>query len=371
MTTLMVGMGSVGGAIAQRLDLRGPGLGRIILVDLKPYSERHVGIQCETADVGRWKVEVAAERLRQRGVDVIAMPRDLEEVPHGVVGPGSLVITCVDNRRGDILANRLAVSVGAKLLKVNVEPSIGIVACRAFQFGIAPTRCVECQFTDNHYQRQQHPRSCDGVGIERATASPVWLSRAAGEFGAMIAAELITADLPGAAIAKWYGFEWQLRSGPAGVRRSELSSNPNCRASHQTAWLPQTRLAGAPSQYSLDDLVRRFGGEHEQLRVRFCHDVVLSARCAGGCPPQPVVTWIRDREANVGICKRCGGAQFPVPFFSERELTLEKLSVVRELPFSDWGLEPFSVIQLLRGERFGNEHHTFVLGGAAWRESGN
>ena len=139
-----------------------------MLTDPKKYVPRSVNSQCTEDEVGRLKVAAGVDRLRRLGAEVIAFAQDIKTVPEGVVAPNSIVITSVDNRRADIVSNRRAVRMGARLLKVNVESSPGneVVAVRSYNFRHNRELCVECQFSDRHYAAHATRK----VAMDRSTA---------------------------------------------------------------------------------------------------------------------------------------------------------------------------------------------------------
>ncbi len=126
----MVGVGSLARPFAELAVRRGADHFR--LIDLKRYKPASVENQCLPNEVGQLKVDAVGQRLEELGARVETFPVDVFRVPDGVVEPGGVVISSVDNWRGFIGANRLAMRMNARLLKLNVEPKLHCAAVRAY-----------------------------------------------------------------------------------------------------------------------------------------------------------------------------------------------------------------------------------------------
>jgi len=111
----VVGLGSVGAMIVETLGRMG--MQRLTLIDfdiVEPHNLDRLVTACQ-ADVGRLKVDVATDRIRQVGTaDVI----DIRPVPYSVVeGPGyqaaldcDVLFSCVDRPRARHVLNHIAYS---------------------------------------------------------------------------------------------------------------------------------------------------------------------------------------------------------------------------------------------------------------------
>jgi hypothetical protein len=352
---VFAGFGSIARPMSGAIVARGAR--DLTIVDPKSYVERSVHSQCDQPEVGRAKVDVGARQLRCLGANVRAFERDLYDVPDGIVDCETLVVATVDNRRGDIGANRLASRMGARLLKINIEPELGTVTARAYDFRHATSMCGECQFGDRHYETQRHPRSCDGAVEGRSTNSPRWLSRAAANFGLLAAIELA---LDAETAHRWFGCEWQFRVDAVSFERSLLSSRPDCRWDHSRRWPAVERIAQGPALVTLADLfgtrVAEFGSG---TRIRFCHSVALSGVCRQCGRHTNLVRWTchSDPQAAVGECRHCGGGVVAPGFWKFSELEPRRLAAVWDSPLADWGVEPFAVLSLYSDD----QAHTFVI----------
>jgi molybdopterin/thiamine biosynthesis adenylyltransferase len=348
------GLGSVSRPAARRLAAEWAR--HFTFADPKTYLPKSVASQCAEAEVGQSKVEAGRRELKDRyGVEAVVYPCDLYSVVDGAVEPETTVIAGVDNWRADIGANRLALRMGARLVKVNVEPLYETLAVRCYDYRRPNGICAECQFSDAHYNAQKHPRSCDGTGV-RATGSTRALGEAAGLAAAVAAIELLDESKAG----RWLGVEFQFspRGGPVWSR---LSHNDQCRCDHQARWRSLQRLASGPQIISLAELVRSAEvllGRAET--ARFCKQVAMQSRCRqcghAVCAPR----WFCEWEAGTGDCPRCGDRLMAVPFYVHSELPLEKLAAVAGAPLADWGVAAGAVIELAAGAA----RQAFVVGSA-------
>lgn len=358
-TFVMDGWGAVARPLSEQLASLGAR--RFLLTDPKQYVPRSVGTQCREDEVGRLKVAVGADRLRQLGAEVISFAQDIKTVPAGVVAPHSIVITSVDNRRADIVSNRRAARMGARFLKVNVEPSPGIevAAVRSYNFRQNSAPCVECQFTASHYAAQRHPQSCDGSSDGRRTNSPTWLSRAAAQLGLLAALDL-AAD--GAGAERWFNHERQYFPQTGHVCDSRLQPKADCRFDHTLRWPKVTQLPAMPADLSLRDLLQMAEMAIDtRVQIRFCQQLALRGRCDKCRKDFSIVRWFADLRAAVGSCPSCDGALLPIPFAAFSVTSLEPLLTVLEQPLSHWGVPRFALIELAHDERC----EAFVVGGAA------
>ncbi len=112
-TAVISGCGSVGSYAA--LELARSGVGNFLLVDHDTLSYANIcRHQCGLADVGRYKVDAVAERIRMinPGARIEVVRGLLESVPGKILdrfcGPGAVIIGCADNREGDQYAGKMA-----------------------------------------------------------------------------------------------------------------------------------------------------------------------------------------------------------------------------------------------------------------------
>ena len=344
---ILDGCGSIARPLA--MSLAASGARRFVLSDPKTYVDRSVESQCEPHEVGRYKTEVVASLLRERGAAVDVYTRDLSTVPEGIIAADSLVIASLDNARATILSNRRVARRGARLMKINIEPAFGVLAVRAFDYRRGVTTCCECGLTGRHYERQLHPRSCDGPGIGRRTNSPRWLSTSAAVIGVSAVLDLLG---PACDAATWIDHEVQITLPERRVVTSRLSPNPNCRCDHRQRWGDDGQIATDGGTHSLDDLfVAAECSAADAATVRFCQRVATRGRCQQCGRDAELIRWFTEFEQPLAWCEGCGGPVVALPFFTYSELTAARLKPVWHMPLSTWGVERFALVEIAHGER--------------------
>lgn len=333
------------------------GLRRFVLVDPKRYRLRSVQSQCEPGEVGRLKVDVVAEWLRNCGAEVTPLAADLYSCPDGIVGENAIVVVSADNRRAEIGANRLAARMRRPLVKVNIEPKYNFIAVRCFDFrdagaGDAAKACLECHLTDRMYANQRHPRSCDGPA-QRRTAAPRWLSRAAGAVAALTVMQLLDDDRARALFGRQWA--WVV---PGESSWCELAPSPSCRWEHGRHWPNLKRLAEGPREITLAKLLRLAKTPADGATwIRFCRSVATRLACDRCARPVERIRWVAQVDELVERCA-CGGRLTPVAYWTQRQLTAAELAPVADRPLADWGVPPLAVIEVGRS----GKRRSFVVG---------
>jgi molybdopterin/thiamine biosynthesis adenylyltransferase/rhodanese-related sulfurtransferase len=142
-TVAVVGVGGLGCPAA--LYLAAAGVGRLVLVDgdRVDASNLHRQVLYGTADVGRPKVEVAAERLRALNPDVAvdARPVRLSAAnARGILGPADLVLDGSDNFPTRFLVSDACVLLG----KPNAHGSVFRFEGQASFFDARSGPCYRC-----------------------------------------------------------------------------------------------------------------------------------------------------------------------------------------------------------------------------------
>jgi len=142
---LVLGAGGLGSPLLYYLAAAG--LGFLTVVDGDRVSESNLNRQIlySEADLGCWKAERAAERLRAlngtvRVTSITA--RFMEENGSAMVAESDLVALALDNRETRLLANRLCVAQGKPLVDGGIDGWSGYVTA------VVPgeTPCLACWF---------------------------------------------------------------------------------------------------------------------------------------------------------------------------------------------------------------------------------
>jgi molybdopterin/thiamine biosynthesis adenylyltransferase len=351
---LVCGVGSVGRPLVTGLSALG--VTHVTIVDPKCYSERSVATQCSADEVYCRKVDVVAMLARQAGLQVAAFADDIGAVPEGILSDDALLISCADNTRALVGANRLAARMQRPLLKVNVEPLLDCMSVRAYRPCSETTPCALCQLSDRHF-RDVHPHSCDAVTAERHTAGSRELAAAAAQLALRAAHDIFAG---GDAAQQWFDRETQGRLGRDQLTRSRLERYENCRWDHSARWINVFRLTESPADVQLTQLVPPGCGSAGDVIFDFDHPVTRWA-CCNRCSRRARRTrWITSHSVSVGNCPACGGWLAPFPLGMSERLTARQLRNVMDVPLANWGVARGAVVQVT------TSHHirTFVIGNA-------
>ncbi len=155
-SVLIVGLGGLGTASA--LYLTAMGVGRLILVDPERVEISNLNRQIlyGTKDLGRPKVEAAAERLRELNpnVEVETIMASLDEdLAHDVVKRADVVLDGLDNWRARFLLNRTCVELKRPLVHAGAEGARGQLM--VVIPGVGP--CLRCVFPERIAERRPIP----------------------------------------------------------------------------------------------------------------------------------------------------------------------------------------------------------------------
>ncbi len=142
-SVLVAGAGGLGSIVSYYLVAMG--IGKLILVDdgVVELSNLNRQILYTTADLGKYKVDVAAKKLKQLNpeVDVVGVrERITEENVHRLVKPVDIVIDALDNWETRLILNKACVELGKPLIHGGVRGFYGQVMV------VIPgkTPCLQC-----------------------------------------------------------------------------------------------------------------------------------------------------------------------------------------------------------------------------------
>ena len=141
----VVGSGGLGSPIASRMAGMGVGALRIVDRDVVELSNLHRQTLFAESDVGRVKVEAAAERLRamNSGVSVEALPVSVgEHNAAGVIAGCDVVVDALDSVAARYALNRACVAAGVPFV---TGAAVG-VSGQAFTVMPGRSACYHCMF---------------------------------------------------------------------------------------------------------------------------------------------------------------------------------------------------------------------------------
>lgn len=194
-SVVVVGVGGLGAAAA--LELADGGVGRIGLVDPDRVeaSNLHRQILHSGCDLGRPKVEVAAEKLRRQRPSLRVEPRQervTAETAATLLDGYDVVIDATDDAGSKFLLNDVCVAAERVLVHA------GVLGLRGQVFTILPRRsaCLRCLFPDTPAEHES--ASCRDGGILGPLAALVGVLQARQALAALAgqptAGRLVTID---------------------------------------------------------------------------------------------------------------------------------------------------------------------------------
>lgn len=162
---LVVGVGGLGSPAATYLAAAG--VGKLILVDPEVVELSNLNRQVLhwTPDLGRDKVESAAEKLRKLNphVEVVAVKRRIEALEDALklVREADVVVDCLDNWRTRFLLNEACVKLGKPLVHAAVRALYGQLM--VVKPGEGP--CLRCLVPEEPPQEERIPVAGPTPGV--------------------------------------------------------------------------------------------------------------------------------------------------------------------------------------------------------------
>ena len=175
---MVVGAGALGNEVLKNLALFG--VGHIVVVDFDTieYSNltRSILFRESDADIGLFKADVAAQRVREinRNIQIIPIVGRLDsDVGLGLYRAMDVVIGCLDSRLARLQLNRQCIRAGVPWVDGSIENLEGIV--RVYRKGV---NCYECELPEHSKNLLFHRMSCADVAhrntsVGRVPTTPV------------------------------------------------------------------------------------------------------------------------------------------------------------------------------------------------------
>jgi len=162
---MVVGCGALGNEVLKNLAL--VGLGKIFMVDFDIIDASNLtrSVLFRMSDIGKRKVEVTAERVKELNPDikVIAFHSDIvHQIGLGVFRRMNAVISCLDSREARMGLSRHCWRVGKPLIDGGLMMSEGQL--RIFKPPDGP--CYECTLNEKDYQLINQRYACTGLRRE-------------------------------------------------------------------------------------------------------------------------------------------------------------------------------------------------------------
>ena len=157
----MAGCGALGNEVLKNLVLMGAEHLTLVDFDRVELGNLSRSVLFSKADIGRWKVDVAAERLKAMNpqMEVKTILGDVAyDVGLGLLRKTDVVIGCVDNRWARYCINRLCMRAGIPWVDGGIDALEGTV--RVFEPG---KNCYACALGPEGLKDMARRVSCTGV----------------------------------------------------------------------------------------------------------------------------------------------------------------------------------------------------------------
>ena len=156
---MVVGAGALGNEVLKNLALYG--IGNICIVDFDKIEESNLTrtVLFKEKDIGRFKAEVAAERVKEIYTDTKVMWSNGDigfDIGLGVFRRMDIIIGCIDNREARLFLNRNAWKVNKTWIDGGIQEIMGSFAVYKPSEGA----CYECTLSDKDYEILNVRYSC-------------------------------------------------------------------------------------------------------------------------------------------------------------------------------------------------------------------
>lgn len=300
-TVAIVGQGHTG-SYAADLVARMERITRVKLIDPGTYEEANLFAQAiRVSDVGRPKVEAAAERMRaaNRTLEIEPYGMAVEEIPAGALHDADAVLGNVDNDETRLYLSETTYHLGLPYIDCGVRAGAGGLYARVSIYVPGPdSACMECAWDHERYLGLQVRYPCEG-GMKAAppTNSPAALGNLTASMQILEFQRLLDGGVEPAGP----GREIILEATSHRSYVTELPRRETCRFGH-TRWDVQL-LDRGPERVTLGDalaLGEWFGPVgHIRLVTR-----LTCPECGSGMYTMMLSSRLQSRERK---CTACGG----------------------------------------------------------------
>ncbi|MCD6352321.1 MAG: ThiF family adenylyltransferase [Armatimonadetes bacterium] len=340
---MVVGAGALGNEIVKNLALLG--IGGIFIVDFDTIESTNLSrsVLFRAGDVGRRKVQAAADMARQINPQVVVEPvhaNIVYDVGTGVFSEMDLIFGALDNREARVAINSFAWRVGKAWIDGAIEVMRGVA--RVFVPPDGP--CYECTMSEMDYKLLSVRRSC------------ALLTREEVELGKVPTTPTIASIIGGLQVQEGIKMLHSERELPFLAGRGYIFDG----VYHQSYVVEYQRREDCPAHYTYPELQPRpwsvftttgadlFAAAQEQMGdeavVEFEREVCVGLRCTQ-CGTYErrfgALSQITEEEAR---CPQCGQVRDPDLIHA-----LYGHEDFLDLPLAELGLPPYDAVTFRQG----------------------
>ena len=322
-TVAIVGLGTIGSAVAS-LVARMPQISAVTLVDHDAYDESNLTTQAiDASALGRPKVKVQASIIQTINpkLEVNTIEEHIENVPLGLMR-GSILVSCVDNRRARQSVNRISWRCGSSWIDAAigtaslVRISVYTPSCEA--------PCLECGWDERSYELLEQEYPCTvGGGSVPATGAPAELGALAASLQIAELRKLVSDEYDGGSLV---GAQLMFDTTTHEKHLGLFQRNEKCRFDHEIWEIEPVDLD--PRKHTLLDLF-------ESTEASADPAVNLSIEEDSFATYLDCVACGRRSNIDLSLYGRlsvdartcgCGGRMFATGFFSFESIRRDELS---------------------------------------------
>jgi molybdopterin/thiamine biosynthesis adenylyltransferase len=273
---LVIGAGALGNEILKNLALLG--FRRVLVVDLDRIDESNLSrtVLYRPADIGKYKVEVAARAYQSVAPDAVVHPvvaNVLRGCGLGVFAWSDIILAGLDNREARLWINRCAWKVNRPWIDGAIEGINGVA--RVFVPGAAP--CYECTLGEVDWAILERRMSCNLLVNEEITEGKIPTTPTISSIIAGIQVQEAVKLLHGLPTLAGHGYIFEGLNHSS--YRVEYTNNPDC-LSHYT--LPEiVNLPQRSNDLTLGELWERAKSDlkTDEVTLEFSRDVIHELVC--------------------------------------------------------------------------------------------
>lgn len=305
---LVVGAGALGNEALKNLALLGVGELGIIDFDVIEPSNLSRCVLFQEENLGYQKAVVAAKRIRELSLTVVARPLVADvmtEVGAGFIEEFDVVLGCLDNIASRYMLNRLCRMAGVPWLNAGIDAFCGQVSL----FDPKKDACYECGMTTSMWQRVYERNSCL-LPTRHSTETPLATTTILASLTAALQVQEAIAILMGPTQSQPWprlaaGEQLAIRVNPYEMAVLRLKKSADCMAHYEAA--PTLSIHARPTDTTASALLVQ--SEMDSLEVDW--DIATELECPE-CGTERIAapSW-RLREADL-LCLRCSIPRRPL-----------------------------------------------------------
>jgi molybdopterin/thiamine biosynthesis adenylyltransferase len=296
---LVIGAGALGNEILKNLALLG--FRHVVVIDLDRIDESNLSrtVLYRPADVGKYKVDVAARAYQSVAPDAVVQPlvaNVLRDCGLGLFAWSDIILAGLDNREARLWINRCSWKVNRPWIDGAIEGINGVA--RVFLPGAAP--CYECTLGEVDWAILERRMSCNLLVNEEVTEGKIPTTPTISSIIAGIQVQEAVKLLHGLPTLGGHGYVFEGLNHSS--YRVEYTENPDC-LSHYT--LPEiVSLPETSSELSPQDLWQRAKSDLQcdQVTLEFSRDVIQKLVCPHCSREEEIFAPVGSVAYAAGVC---------------------------------------------------------------------